>query len=179
MKKFIGLVLILLLLTSMGCAVKAKQWESRPASRKVETSSFTATLVPEKEGKHTFVAFRLILENKTDKPLQIDWNQTTYFVNGKPNGLFWFRGIDPRTMKGAVPPDAVPAKSRFEKLIFPVKLVAYAPVQNDMLRDGGPGIYPGPMPEGENEVALVVVLNGRKITERLTFTIAAEVEGSP
>ena len=174
MKRSLCLGLIFLVTILMGCATTTKDWVSKPASLKVESSHFRATMEPEKKGNKTFVAFRLVLENRTDKPLEIDWNQTRYLLNGKPNGIFWFRGIDPRTIKGNIPPDIIPGGSRFEKMIFPVKLVAFAPVQDDTLRDGGPGIFPGPMPEGENGISLVVNQGGNKITEKLVFVIAAQ-----
>ena len=122
--------------------------------------------------------FDWLSENRTEKPLKIDWNQTKYLLNGKPNGLFWFRGIDPRSIKGNIPPDIIPGGSHFEKVIFPVKLVAFSPVRNDTLSDGRPGIFPGPMPGGENGISLVVTLNGEKIKEKLVFTITAETMGT-
>ena len=175
MKRFLCLGLIFLTSILTGCATTAtKEWVSNPKSLEVENSHFKAMLEPVKKDNKTFVAFRLVLENRTDKPLQIDWNQTRYLLNGKPNGLFWFRGIDPRTIKGNIPPDVIPGNGRFEKMIFPVKLVAFVPVQDDTLRDGRPGIFPGPMPGGENGISLVVTRNGDKIIEELVFAIAAE-----
>ena len=177
MKKILCLGTIFVVSILIGCAATPKEWVSAPASRNVENNTFKAELEPEKNGKRTFVSFRLTLTNKTDQPMEINWNQTRYLFNGKPNGLFWFRGIDPRTIKGNIPPDIIPGRSRFEKMIFPVKLVAFAPIQDDTLRDGGPGIYPGPMPRGENGIHLVINQNGGRITEKLLFTIVAETEG--
>ena len=177
MKRSLCLGLVFIVSILMGCATTTKDWISKPKSLKVENRHFKATLEPEKEGNKTFVAFRLVLENRTDKPLQIDWNQTKYLLNGKPNGLFWFRGIDPRTIKGNIPPDVVPGRSRFEKIIFPVKLVAFVPVQDDTSRDGRPGIFPGPMPGGENGISLVVTHNSDKITERLVFALTTQAMG--
>ena len=176
-KKSLCLGLLFLVFLLPGCATTTKQWVSKPESLKVENSRFKATLEPEKQANKTFVAFRLVIRNMTGKPLKIDWNQTKYLLNGKPNGLFWFRGIDPRTIKGNIPPDIIPGGSRFEKVIFPVKLVAFSPVQNDTLSDGRPGIFPGPMPGGENGISLVVTLNGETIKEELVFTITAETMG--
>lgn len=178
MKRSLCLNLIFLACMLTGCATATtKDWVSKPKSLDVENSSFKAMLEPVKKENKTFVGFRLVLENRTNEPLKIDWNQTKYLFNGKPNGVFWFRGIDPRTIKSDIPPDVIPEKARFEKVIFPVKLVAFAPVQNDALRDSTRGIFPGPMPAGENGMALVVIRNGEKITEKPTFTIAAEVMG--
>jgi hypothetical protein len=178
MKRTLCLALIFVTSILMGCATTTKEWVSNPVSRTAENNIFKAQLEPGKEGKRTFVSFRLVLVNKTGDPIKIDWNQTRYLLNGKPNGRFWFRGIDPRTIKDNIPPDIIPGGSRLEKLIFPVKLVAFAPIQDDTLRDGGPGIYPGPMPQGENGIYLVVTQNGKKITEKLVFIIVAESMGA-
>ena len=111
----------------MGCATTKKEWVSNPVSRTAENDTFNAELQPGKEGKRTFVSFRLILSNKTNDPMKIDWNQTRYLLNGKANGPFWFRGIDPRTIKGNIPPDIIHGGRRFEKMIFPRETGGFRP----------------------------------------------------
>ena len=54
-----------------------------------------------------------------------------------------FPGIDPATIKKSIPPDTIPAGGAFSKEVLPLKLVAFAPMREEILDGEGRGLYPG------------------------------------
>lgn len=168
MTKQIGLALVFLLSLTAGCVTPKKTWTSTPVLQRAGNPAYEVRLEPLKDGNRFYVAFRLTLINKTEKTLEIDWNKTRYMYEGRASGGFVFGGIDPETVKDAIPPDLVPGGGTFSKEISPTKLIAYVPLAERSLEGGKKGIYPGPIPEGENGVFLVVRQNGKEISENIT-----------
>ena len=163
--------LLLLLLTACAPERAARNSTSIPSVQSGENRFFDVRFEPLKQGKRFFVLFRLDVTNKTDQELTIDWNKTRYLYNGRENGPFVFRGIDPATIKTAIPPDTIAPGGTFSKEIFPANLVAFAPMREEVLDKKGKGLFPGPIPTGQNSIRLVVGLNGKEIVQKLTVEI--------
>ena len=120
-----------------------------------------------------FVVFHLTVTNKSNKDLQIDWNKTRYLYNGKPYGVFVFKGIEPKDIKNrTIPPDVIRPEATFSKEIAPYKLLARAPIRGrSKAGTDEPAITPGPIPAGESGILLVVRQAGKQIVEKMTVSI--------
>jgi hypothetical protein len=162
---------IVCLLLFLAACVPAKTWISSPSTQQVQNTDFSAQLTPLKRDKEHFVSFRLFIDNKTDQKLKIDWNQTRYLVNGKAYGPFVFPDIDPATIKTSIPPAIIPANGTFTKEVFPLKLVAFAPMRQEILDKEGRGLYPGPLPKGKNTMDLIIYKGDRQLRQRITVDI--------
>jgi len=170
----IGIVVFVLLSLTACVTAKTNTLSSRPSTQQVQNADFSAQLTPLKRDKEHFVSFRLFIENKTDQDLKIDWNQTRYLVNGKAYGPVVFPSIDPATIKTSIPPDVIPARGTFSREVFPVKLVAFAPMRQEILDGEGRGLYPGPLPKGKNTIDLVVYRGDRQIKQQISVDIEQE-----
>ena len=163
--------MILFLFMAAGCATTKKIWTSQPEVQKAANPSYEARLEPITLGHHFFVMFKLEITNNTDKNLEIDWNQTRYLYNGRSHGVFVFKGIDPKSVKNAIPPDIIPPGVTFSKEIAPLKLVAWAPIKDKSVKAGQRGISPGVLPVGQNGIFLVLIQDGKKIVAKMTVKI--------
>lgn len=166
-----SVLLLVIVLTACAPERGARNWTSIPSVQAVENRLFDVRFEPLKRDKRFFVSFRLDIRNKSERALTIDWNKTRYVHDGRANGVFVFRGIDPSTIKNAIPPDTIRPGETFSKEIFPVNLVAFAPMREEVLDKKGKGLFPGPVPAGENGIRLVVVHNGEEIVQNLTVEI--------
>lgn len=166
-----SIVCLLLFLTA---CVPAKTWISSPSTQQVQNIDFSARLTPLKRDKEHFVSFRLFIDNKTDRKLKIDWNRTRYLVNGKAYGPFVFPNIDPATIKTSIPPATIPENGTFTREVFPLKLVAFAPMRQEILDGEGRGLYPGPLPAGKNTMDLIIYQGDRQLRQRITVDIEQE-----
>jgi hypothetical protein len=157
-----------------GCAPSKTLWISNPAVQTKGNSYYEAKIEPVK-GEHDFyTSFNLWITNKTDKNMEIDWNRTQYIHNNKIHGVFVFKGIRPEDIKySTVPPDIIPPRGSFSKVISPYKLIAWAPVRD---RSKDSGIKPGIIPAGSNGILLVVRQSGKKIVQRMTIEIEKKVQ---
>ncbi|MDQ1336061.1 MAG: hypothetical protein QG552_3011 [Thermodesulfobacteriota bacterium] len=164
-------LLVLTLVTACAPAKGGREWASIPPVQTGETPSFDVQFEPLKKDKRFFVSFRLDVKNKTDRALTIDWNRTHYLHNGKDYGVFAFQGIDPATLKHAIPPDTIAPGTAFSREIFPAHLVAFTPMREEVLNKNGAGLFPGPLPSGENGIRLVVTKDGNEIAQNLTVEI--------
>ena len=171
--KIWSVLFLLILLTACAPTKKIKDWISSPSVQKGGNKSFGARFEPLKGDKKFFVSFRLSVMNKTDKSLKIDWNKTRYIHKGQPYGGFVFYGIDPATIKDSIPPDFIEPGKLFSKEIFPTNLVAFTPIREVVLDKEGKGIYPGPIPAGENGISLVILQGEQKIVEKIVLNIRA------
>ena len=176
MKAFVKIVSILifgLMLTmATGCAPTLVSI-STPEIQTVENSYYAAQFEPLGEGKNYFDNFRLKLANKTQKDLEIDWNNTRYLYNGRDLGVFVFKGIQPENIKSlTIPPDVIPAGQSFTKDITPLKRLAREPITGKGVKAGK--ITPGPIPTGENGIFLVIKQNGNTIKDKITVKITEQ-----
>ncbi len=170
----IGTVVLVLLSLAACVTTKSVTWSSIPATQQVQNADFTAQLTPLRRDKQHFVSFRLFIRNKTGQNLKIDWNQTRYLCDGKVYGPVVFPDIDPATIKTSIPPATVPANGTFSKEIFPLKLVAFAPIRQDILDGEGRGLFPGPLPKGKNTVDLVLYKGDRQLRQQISVDLLQE-----
>ena len=174
--KIWSVLFLLILLTACAPTKRIKNWVSSPSVQEEGNRSFDARFEPLKGDKKFFVSFRLSVRNKTDKPLKIEWNKTRYIHKGRPYGGFVFYGIDPASIKGSIPPDLIAPGKLFSKEIFPTNLVAFTPIRKEVLDKRGKGIYPGPIPAGENGISLVILQGEQEIVEKIVLNIRAVAE---
>jgi len=162
-------VIGLALVTASGCAAP-KTWVSSPEIETVSNPSYQAEFEPLKGGYEFFVSFLLSVTNKTDENLEIDWNKTRYILNGRGYGGFVFGGIDPKEVRNStIPPDIIPARGKFSKVISPYRLLARAPLRDQSISEST--ISAGILPDGENGIVLVVRQNGKEIVDKMMVTI--------
>jgi hypothetical protein len=166
---FLFFIVSLSFAVSIGC-VTTKVWTSTPEIQTLSNDYLDAHLKPLKRGHNFFVSFELLVINKTNKNLQIDWNETKYILNNKVYGVFVFKGIKPEDIKNAtVPPDNIYAGKYISKVISPLRLLAGTP-RRDLSKDEL-AISPGIIPVGENGIYLVIRYNNNKIIEKMTIQI--------
>jgi hypothetical protein len=157
------------LLLSTACATP-KIWISSPVIQTAGNPHYEAKIEPLKDGNKFFVSFRLVVINRTDKNMAVDWNETRYMHNDRTHGVFVFEGIRPEDIKKlTIPADKIVSGQSFSKVISPFKLLARAPIK-DRYTDK-PVISPGIMPIGKNGIYLVVRQNGNEITEKMSVNI--------
>ena len=162
-------VIGLALVTASGCAAR-KSWVSSPEVETVSNPSYQAEFEPLKRGYEFFVSFLLSVTNKTDENLEIDCNKTRYIHKGLNYGGFVFKDIDPAEVRNStIPPDIIPARGKFSKVISPYRLLARAPLRDQSISEST--ISAGILPDGENGIVLVVRQNGKEIVDKMMVTI--------
>ena len=158
-----------MLMGGTGCAPTLVA-SSTPKIQAADNAYYNVKFEPLKDGYNFFAGFRLEINNKTRKELEIDWNKTRYLYNGRDGGIFVFMGIRPEDIKNStIPPDIIPAEQSFSKRISPYRLLARAPLTRNDKNAGE--ISSGPIPNGENAIVLFVTQNGNAIQEKLTVNI--------
>ena len=159
-----GLLVMIIIFT--GCS-SAKIWTSTPPIQSASNQFFTTQFEPIR-GKGKFInGFRLTVANNSSQALIVDWNATRYLFNNKNSGRFIFEGIDKKNVNNP-PPDEIAAGKTLSKDIFPLKLIAWR-------RGPGfanlPAFSPGPVPDGQNGILLIVNRNGERVLEKINVTI--------
>ena len=180
-KKVFGAILILSFILA-GCA-QVRVYSSKPAIQNVSNAHYDAQFEPQlAEGKHYFNAFRLVITNKTEKDLVLDWSKTYYLINGRRNGQFGWEGMTFEELRGikGQPFVTIGPENTLSTVVFPLKLIAW-----EQYRRGGSArkqdskpeesFYPGVIPEGENGISLYVKQDDKVIQERITFNITLEI----
>lgn len=160
----LGLFVTIIILT--GCS-STKTWTSTPLIQSASNQYFDTQLEPIRVNGEFINGFRLTVTNKAPQTLIVDWNATLYLFNNKNTGRFVFEGIDAKNVNNP-PPDNIAAGNTLRKDIFPLKLIAW--------RQGPgfanlPAFSPGPVPQGQNGILLVISSNGEQVREKLNVTI--------
>jgi hypothetical protein len=130
-------------------------------------------ITPLKRDNPYYVSFRLSITNNTSTAITIDWNRTRYLHNGNDLGVFVFRGIDPKTVKSAIPSDTVAAGGSLAREIFPLRTIAFMQRAQIPSKDGL-GFLPGILPAGENGILFVFRQDGEEIRKSLSVRLRAE-----
>jgi len=174
MQSIIKILVVAVLGLLCACAAAPVQkWRSEPLDQTIAAPGLRVGLEPLKENSEYFVGFRLTLRNEGATPLTLDWNQTRYLHNGRDLGLFIYRGIDPATIQGHIPPEVVPAGATFTQEIFPLRTIAFLP-SSETPKQGQRGFAPGILPSGENGILLVLGRNGQESRQKLSLRLRAE-----
>jgi len=131
-------------------------------TQKISTHDFEAYLRPVRsDSGNGWIAFRLIVRNKTMKPLTIDWDDTYYLQGTQPNGKFKFQG------------EGLGGEGRGEETIQPGMIVSRVLWPEANLHSGGPGagLRASPMQSGEQGVRLVLKTDGVEFRENLALNV--------
>ncbi len=148
-------------------------WTAQPEFCEMNHQLFTARIEPKKGETPYYAFFLLTIANKSDADLIVDWNASRYLINGRPQGMFVFEGIDPAMVKTAtVPPETIPPGEVSTHEIVPLRLIAWNPIKKETA--GIHGITPGILPAGENGIRLAVRHDGDRVTIPLSIRISKE-----
>lgn len=163
--------LLVMLFIFVGCSSK-KIWTSTPAIQSADNQYYATKFEPIRIEGDFINGFRLTVTNKSSQTLIIDWNASLYLYNNKNNGRFVFEGIDKKNVND-LPPDNIEAGKNLVKDIFPLKLIAW--------RQGPgfvnlPAFSPGPLPDGQNGILLIVKNDGSEVREKINVTIKVVAE---
>jgi hypothetical protein len=171
MKKYaVFYITSVIIVTFVGCS-KIRVWTSTPVLQTANNPYFEAELEPLlKVEEKFFNAFRLVITNKTNDNLIIDWEKTRYIHDGQNRGGFAFDGLTADNINNP-PPETISADGTFEKVIWPVTLIGYERLDSPNVKIGGSGFSRGVLPEGENSVDLVVRRNKQEIREIIKLNI--------
>jgi hypothetical protein len=170
MKKAVLFFMLAVILPFVGCS-KIRVWTSTPVLQTASNEHFEAELEPLlKVEEKFFNAFRLVITNKTNHNLTIDWEKTRYICNGQNRGGFAFDGLTAENINNP-PPDTISPDGTLEKVIWPVKLIGYERLDSPNVKIGDSGFSRGIIPEGKNSVDLVIRQNSQEIREKITLNI--------
>lgn len=160
-------------MTFLTSCTPTRIWMSQPTYQTLENEYYRAKFEPVKHDKNFFDSFRIVITNKSDKEMKIDWNKTRYILNGRVYDIFVFEGVTTENVHD-LPSDTVPAGGTLTKEISPLNLVGWKPLKHrDM---GDPNFTSGPLPEGENGIYLNVRQNGKEVKQKITLNIEIKKE---
>ncbi len=164
-----------------GCA-QVRVYSSSPSLQRVSNEYFDAEFEPQlAEGRHYFNTFRLVITNKTDKNIDLDWSQTYYLLNGRRNGQFGWDDMTFDALEGIKSQPLVTIKpgNTLSTIVFPLKLIAYhEDIRGSSVKPNARSedrFYPGIIPEGESGIYLYLKHGGKVLRERITFNINLEI----
>ena len=166
MKK-ITLILMITLLTFAGCSRVPWVIKSEPSTQIFENNLYTIQFAPTDATSYSYQAFVLIIENKTDKDIDLIWDRTYYLQNGQTNGGFLFEGVIIRDRNLSKPPDIIFPQKTFRKTIYPNVLASFDKYW-----------YYDTLPNGENGIYLSLKSQNVEIREKLTVNIFAGYDES-
>lgn len=150
----------------VGCATTTGSWKAEPPVMQGGNESFDAKATVACNS-HGCNGFELLVKNKTDRTLEVDWNKTRFIAGGQAAGGFMFAGVVYRDRNNSKPSDIVFASGTMSKGIWPNNLVEF-------------NTFPfiewvhKPMPQGEVGIYLTVVVDGKEISQKLTTIIASK-----
>ena len=166
-------VIVVCVICSLAACAGVEMYSSNPEVQRVSNEYFTAELEPQlKPGQNFFATFRFALTNKTDKEINIDWENTYYLLNGRRNGRFLWEGVTwdgLEEMRGK-PLIPVAPGDTFTSVIFPKNLVG----RGSAMSKGGVQYSQGALPKGENGILLFVRQNGKVIRQRVVVNITLD-----
>ena len=171
-QSFLGVIVVCLVFTLAACA-GVEVYSSNPRVQIISNEYFNAELEPQlKAGQNFFATFRFVLTNKTNKELQIDWQNTYYLINDQRNGRFLWEGVTWDGLKEIRSKPLIPLApgDTITRVIFPKKLVG----RGSAMSKGGVQYTKGALPEGENGILLFVRQNGKVIREKMVVSIKTD-----
>jgi hypothetical protein len=176
-KKVILSAMISLIFLFTGCAHRAEVYTASPTLETASNDYFSAEFEPRmQEGKNYFSYFRVVIENKTDKPLILDWAQCNYLYQGKRRGLFGWEGMTFEQLRQAKkhPQSTIEAGTTLSQLIFPLALLGWDvyPSKSGATRKKKEDAFTlGILPAGSNGIQIYATQDGKVIKERIMVNI--------
>jgi len=174
MNKIVRFPWIVMVVLVIGCAHSTPvTYFSKPEVRKITHDLFDAQIEILKLDNPFYVAFQLTIANKSNAPLEIDWNKTRYLIGTQDNGVFVFEGIDPESLKTGIPKELLAPGQTLTKQIMPRKTLAFTG-RKEAQKPGKSNFYPGILPNGRNTVALVLAQGSREWKAPMPFQIGTQ-----
>jgi len=149
---------LLVVLLVAACAT-TKSWKSEPSIKTTSNTFFDASITPVYRF-NGYKGFVLNMHNKTAEKIEVDWNNTFYIHSGNKDGGFWFENIQNDT-QNKPKPTSIAAGEMFTQEIFPAKLRVLSQMAAAHVNEN--------MSPGENGIYMTVNIQGKTITEKLTF----------
>lgn len=169
MKLILGCILLPMLLLFTGCAATpTTDHVSRPEVLKASNEVFDIMIRPIKLENPFFVGFRLTIKNNSSISLSIIWDETHYVHNGKDQGVFVFKGIDPESVATGIPKETIMAGDTLTRTIYPIKKLGFFR-KRDRPKPGQNNFFPGILPNGKNSAWVALEQEDRKWKELMTF----------
>jgi hypothetical protein len=170
-------MILIFVLAGFGCSAVVTEYASSPVSKTIDTPIFSASFTPQKGDARYFSSFMLEIENKSDTPIEIDWNKTRYIHDGKNRGGFVFEGIEPTQVREkSIPNGVILPHARFSKQISPQVKIAMSERKDYSAGKDKPGLYSGKLPPGENSILLAIQRNGELIGKKISVVIREQVK---
>jgi hypothetical protein len=161
--------LLLILVLLGGCAAAPTiDHVSRPEVLETSNAVFEIQLKPIKLDNPFYVGFQLTIKNKSSGDLSIDWDETHYVHNGEDQGVFVFKGIDPKSVSSGIPKETIMAGDTLTRPIYPVKKLGFFR-KRDRPKPGQNNFFPGILPNGENAALVAVEQGDRRWKELMSF----------
>lgn len=163
MKTFKRLLILIFILLVSGCVpIPQYMTTSTPLIQTVENEYFTASLSP-MFSYGSCISFTLLVKNKTEKDIEIDWNKTSYIDNGQTRGGFMYEGVIYKDRNNLKPPDFVLSGGSLQKTIWPNIRLDYSSYF---------GWVHGYMKEGEHGALLVGIIDGKEVREKMLLSFS-------
>lgn len=154
-----------------GCAAAPVQnYFSLPEMQTATKDRINITMAPFKEDASFFTGFDLTIENRSNRPVELDWNQCRYLHKGTDQGLLVFPGIVPETVRTGIPPQTIFAGDTFAQKVYPFRTIAFLP-KTEILKKGRSGFMGGALPSGENSLLIVLQQGEKQIEQVLTVRL--------
>ncbi len=157
-KTVLTVVFSMLVVACAACAPK-KVVEHDITASCVENSQYSISLIPVIAGKSFRSepnAFHIVLMNKTNKDIELVWDETVYITRGGTRGLFMQEGDRFADASGHKPNDIIFSGTALDKTIWPCALTEFSR-----------SWWNNPMPIGENGAVVTLIVDGEKKRERL------------
>ena len=161
----IYIVILFGIITIIGCTTPNVKMAVRPGILYKE--SYDIVLSPQLNKNSKADSYLLTINNKTSADIELDWNKTLWLQNGSPSGGFMFKGIPYSERENPKPSDIILANTKFEKTIYPNKLVFL------MIGRYG-GFFHRILPAGRNGIYLTLIIDGKEIHEKVVCHISHE-----
>jgi hypothetical protein len=148
----------------LACTQNVILTKSEPRVKSMATEAYQIDFQPVGEQEGLFTGFMLSMRNTSTVAITVDWNKSRYMYNGKGQGGFVFKGVKAENVNN-IPADVIPPGGSLSRELWPLKLVAIAPIRSSSVAHGERGFSPGAIPVGENGILLVMSV-GEKITRQ-------------
>ena len=110
--------------------------------------------------------FTLVIQNKNNQNIEVNWNKSFYISNGQSNGGLMFGGITYLLRNAPKQNDIIFSNNNFSKIIYPINLVEFS---------SGKWIHTE-FPLSEIGVYLTLLIDKKEVDYKLTNIIKIKKE---